>query len=517
MLKENRTLVILIVVLLVILMLAVALLWTELHYVYVSGSLYSRNAEELDLRGTEITPEEYEDISAKIPECDILWDVPFQDGKLASIKTEVTVTELSDEDVLALDYLTDLQSVHGEDCEDYAQLYALQTRHPECEVLYSVPVCGDSYDQDTEKVRLTKLTEEDAVLLAYLPKLSKVEVSGCEDYALLQRLQQEHPEWNLSYTVELGGEEFPWNASSVAVKGVTYDALAAGIPGLPKLKDLSLVNPDADAEQLLSLREAYPDISISWEVEIYGQTVGEDVTELDISGAEVESCEEVEKLVACLPNLEKLIMSDCGIDNETMAEFRERQRGNYKVVWTVYLSSKCKARTDDTYFMPIQQGEYYLQDRHTPNLKYCEDMVCIDVGHHKIYNIDFVAYMPHLKYLILAHTEVQDVSPIVNCQELVYLEVDWSTIKDYTPLKELKSLEDLNLNKTYCDITPILEMTWLKNLWAPGRSYDVQQKLIEALPNTHLQLVDGNPIGEGWRNLPNYYAMRDYLGMPYMN
>lgn len=515
--KENRTLLIIIAVLVVVLVVVVALFWTMTHYILADGALYSRRAESLDLRGAEISLREFQSISEKMPECDITWDVPFQDGKLSSTETEVTVTALTDEDVLALDYLPMLETVHAENCTDYAQLTALQQRQPGVRVLYEVSVAGKKYDQDTEKLTLSVLTEEDAAQMCYLPKLSSVEVSGCEDYALLQQLQQAHPEWNLTYTVSLGGEEFPGDSGSVEVYGASYEELEAGLPGLPELAKLSVTNPDADADQMLSLREEYPEVDIQWQVEIYGQTVTEDVTELDISGAQVESTEEVEKLVACLPNLEKLIMSDCGIDSETMAEYRERQRDNYKVVWTVYLSSKAKARTDDTYFMPIQQGEYYLLDKHTTELKYCEDMVCIDVGHHKIHNIDFVSYMPHLKYLILAHTEVQDVTPIVNCQELIYLEVDWSTIRDYSPIAELKSLEDLNLNQTYCDITPILQMTWLKNLWAPGRSYEVQQKLIEALPDTHLQLVDGNPAGEGWRNLPNYYAMRDYLGMPYMD
>lgn len=500
----------------VLLVLVLVTVWVFTHYVFAAGSFHSLKAETLDLRGGDVSVEDYLKISEKMSGCDIIWDVPFQGGTVSSKETEITVTELSDEDVLALDYLSMLETVHGEKCTDYAQLVELQLRHPQCKVLYYVPFSAQKYDQDTKELTLSKLTEEEAVLLSYLPQLRKVSVSGCEDYAMLQQLQQEHPEWNLTYTVNIGGTEFPGDSVSVSVYGATYEELSMGLPGLPALNSVQLTNPDADAAQLQDLREAYPNLSIQWEVEIGGQTVTEDVTELDISGMEVESCEEVERLVACLPNLEKLIMSDCGIDNEEMAQFRERQRDNYKVVWTVYLSDKAKVRTDETYFMPIQQGEYYLLDKHTPDLKYCEDMVCIDVGHHKIHNIDFVSYMPHLKYLILAHTEVQDLSPIVNCKELIYLEIDWSTVRDYSPLVELTALEDLNLNKTYCDITPILQMTWLKNLWAPGRSYSVQQQLIEALPDTHLQLTDKNPAGQGWRNLPNYYAMRDYLGMYYM-
>lgn len=60
-------------------------------------------------------------------------------------------------------------------------------------------------------------------------------------------------------------------------------------------------------------------------------------------------------------------------------------------------------------------------------------------------------------------------------------------------------------------------MTWLKNLWVGERSAYDQYALIDALPDTNV--VISNPStasGHGWRNLPNYYAMRDYLGREYM-
>ena len=66
-------------------------------------------------------------------------------------------------------------------------------------------------------------------------------------------------------------------------------------------------------------------------------------------------------------------------------------------------------------------------------------------------------------------------------------------------------------------IEPLTQMTWLKNLWVPDRSYAEQQELIAALPDT--RVVTDNPStasGHGWRNLQNYYDMRDYLGKPYM-
>lgn len=486
------------------------------QYVSAGGNMYSRNQSLIDLRGKNISLDRYRELAGKLRGGQILWDVPFQGSLIASNVKSVTIESLSEADVSVMDYFTDLETVDAEGCTDYAALVALQQRRPSVAVNFSLPIAGKEIAVGTKTLSIEGLTQADVPMLEHLTQLEKLEVSGCEDYALLQQLQIQHPEWDLSYTVQLGSKAFDWDEDKISVTGVTAEVLDNALSGLPKVSSVELQNPDADGKDLVAIREKYPQANLRWQVEVYGQLFADDATEVDISGAEVASCEDVEKLVACLPDLEKLIMSDCGIDSETMAQFRERQRENYKVVWTVYIGEHCVVRTDDIYFMPIQQGEYYLDDSMTEELKYCEDMICIDVGHHMIHNIDFVVNMSHLKYLVLAHGGVRDLSPIVNCQELVYLEVDWSEIQDYTPIASLKNLEDLNINRTYCDITPLLQMTWLKNLWAMNRSYSVGQQLKDALPDTHIQLSRSEPEGQRWRQLKNYYDMRDILGMPYM-
>jgi len=242
-----------------------------------------------------------------------------------------------------------------------------------------------------------------------------------------------------------------------------------------------------------------------------------DTKEIDISGNIVKTCEEIEAKVACLPKLEKLIMSDCGIDNETMAAFRERQRPNYKVVWTVYLSNKTKARTDDIYFMPIQQGEYYFLDKHSYNLRYCEDMLCVDLGHHNIVDLSFVEGMPHLKYFICVDSNLMYIEPISTCKELIYCELFWTKISDFTPLLGCTSLEDLNVAGTNGDPMVFKDMPWLKNLWIRGSAVRPSEweTLKAALPDTNIVFDTGGYTTNGWRQLQNYYDMRDLLGMPY--
>ena len=148
-----------------------------------------------------------------------------------------------------------------------------------------------------------------------------------------------------------------------------------------------------------------------------------------------------------------------------------------------------------------------------------------------IYKADFLAYMPHLRFLILSWTEIHDISAIVACQELIYLELDWSQVRDFTPLLELKALEDLNISGSVADVTPVTQMTWLKNLWAAKRGNDAIWTLHQAFPQQDKLDDEGNVLVpksdtylyttanyiRAWRHLPHYYEMRDMLGMHYMD
>lgn len=132
-------------------------------------------------------------------------------------------------------------------------------------------------------------------------------------------------------------------------------------------------------------------------------------------------------------------------------------------------------------------------------------------------DIDFVAYMPNLQYLILTHTKVRNIEPLRNCKNLKFLELEYAAIFDFSPLQECTALEDLNIGKTYADIEPLKELTWLKNLWMIYRADDAYEMSL-ALPNTHIVCSgNGRTCDNGWRFLQNYYDMRDVLKMYYMS
>ena len=490
------------------------ILWHGNHYVMVDFRFYERNQTYLDLRGQEITVGHYRKLQQRLPGCRIAWDVPLSGGGVDQSSSKITISTLTERDVELLDYLTELQVVQAEGCTDYEQLLALRQRRPEVQVRYSVRLGEERYAQSVTRVDVKNVTAEEITLLASLPELKSVVCSGGEeaDVAALQEYCREH---GLSFGVNIGGKAVSQSVKNLTVRKATEEELTL-LRFLPELEVLRLKEPEASAESLLKLRQARADLKLTWEKEVCGVKIFSEDVEVDLSGAEFDALDQIQEAMAWFPDVETVFLGKQEISNDSLAAYREQVREDYKVVWTVQLGKKLTARTDDTTFMPTRERVYYFNDDEAYNLRYCEDMVCIDIGHMSISKLDFLEFMPDLEFLILAHTQVQYIEPIKYCQKLKFLELDWSPVRDYSPLLECKALEDLNIGNTYADSAPIEKMTWLKNLWMVGCSSGARYRVSQALADTKVMVTGAATVANGWRNLENYYEMRDLLGMYYM-
>lgn len=422
-------------------------------HIFVGDMAYPKDAQTLDLRNTGISVTHYENVQEQLPDCEILWDVPFQAGRYSSDITELTITSLTEEDVAFLDYFR---------------------------------------------------------------KLTTIDATACTDFSLLMELRQQRPDLTISYQVTIGGENYPESTTELTFTEVDMDELLEKVQYLPELKTIYFPQPTVAAESLLALRDTYPDVDITWDYEVYGTTYPHDVTELDFSGTEMESLDYVEAAMAYFPELEKLILCDCGIDNDTMAEYRDRAREHYKVVWSVQFSD-LTIRTDELTFMPGKYEDLAFNNQDLNVLKYCEDLLCVDLGHYRISNVEWLYGTPHMQYLVLADTEVTDITPVGSLKELIYFEVFMTDVSDYSPLVGCTALQDVNLYKTKGDASVFAQMPWLNNLWINCCNVDQQTRalLIEALPDTTIEFDHGWQLGNNWRALLNYFKMRDLLEMPY--
>jgi len=493
---------------------AAGVFWHMRHYVLIDLQFYPKGAQYLDLREKEISTRHYEKILRRLPGCEVRWNVPLSQDSWPDDAQTITVTKLTERDIRSLKYLPQLQTVEAEGCADYQNLLLLQRLWPELQVHYTVPLGGERFSGKIKQVALEHIVPEEIELLQYLPNLRRVLCSSGQPETVTSLMEYCEAK-DVEFLISLGGPPITMDTRVVKAEGLTEEQLKL-LTLLPEMRKLHILEPEVSAECLLQLRQDLPDVQITWEREFLGQQLTTEMAEIDLSETKITDLNRLDTEMAYFPDTETVFLGECKLSNETLAAHREQVRDKYKLVWTVTCGKKLKTRTDATTFMPVRERVYYFNDEEAYNLRYCEDMVCIDIGHMSISNIDFVKYMPNLEYLILAHTQVKYIEPISTCKKLKFLELDWSPVRDLTPLKGCTALEDLNLGNTFADFTPVEEMSWLKNLWMIDCSTGARYRMTNALPDTKVMVVGSATVANGWRNLDNYYKMRDLLGMHYM-
>lgn len=246
------------------------------------------------------------------------------------------------------------------------------------------------------------------------------------------------------------------------------------------------------------------------------QTYPADSTELSLSGV---SLEEVEAALPLFPNLQKVILSDTGADDEAL-DALNRAYPDISIVWTVQIG-RFSIRTDAIWFYTAD--DLSITNESIQKLRYCTEMVAVDIGHMKnITDCTWLETMPHVKYLILADSSITDISPVAGLKELIYLELFNLKLDDYSPLLGCTALQDLCLGNTHADPEPLSHMTWLHNLhWYRGlfeaSTREAVSRLPEQLPQTNVMLDVTGKIGNPWRSMANYYVFRDIIGADFRN
>lgn len=432
---------------------------------------------------------------------------------------EITELDLSHQPVSYVKELPQLQSLKHLDLRYTGitpeQLLWLRGRMPECEILWMIPFQGQYLPEDTKSVTVTSLTSEDVALLHLMPQLETVDGRLCPDPAPLLELKTRNPHLNVYYSVPLEGKAIAWDAVELSVAGEDFFKLSEAIDLLPRLKAVTITKPVADVDAITGLEEIWEHISFSYCLDLYGQAVELDVETLDFTGIPMENTQALEAAMPLLTRLKHVEMVDCGIPDEDMAALNERWPDTF-FAWEIAIG-KFKIRNDATHFMPYQY-RHKLTDADADKLKYLTELICIDFGHMNISRSDYLAYMPKLQYLLICDTLITDISYCANMKDLKYAEFFLTPIKDFSPLLECPNLVDLNVS--YCHPEdPLIfgQMPQLKNLWfrCTARSATIRY-LNQALPNTRMVFTEGSSTGDGWRELPNYYAQRDILGMYYM-
>ena len=494
-------------------------------HIRVGNTFVKKGSSVLDLTDQELTEQEYLELCDQHPDAEILWSVPIQGDRYDQNAETIRITSLTAEDVRMMDYLPQLKHVDASGCTDYEALLGLQQRKPECDVLYYVALGSENVSSLSTVATIRDVSAaqlEEALPL--LPRLERLGLSGkLPKLEELLEIHAAYPHVKLLCTLELWGQQLHTDYRKLDLSGVSVDVhqLAQVLPLFPDVTEVILTGTPLTLSQCQALKAENPNIFFQCDVDLNGTIYSTDATQVDISGWNI-SVEEAENLISFFPKLEKLIMSHCGIDDETMDALNRRHE-NVSIVWSMQIGL-VEVRTDDLYFYPAAINQHKLpSNEELQKLRYCTEMVAIDVGHSDATDCNWLNYMPHVKYLILADTKITDLSPLANLKELIYLEVFSLELTDYSPLLECTALQDLNIGSTYADPEPLKQMTWLHNLlWHNSQDHPVigkqAQEIKELLQDTNVVLMTKRKnIGGIWRFLPNYYVFRNLIGGGFFN
>lgn len=380
-----------------------------------------------------------------------------------------------------------------------------------------------------------RLADPDAETLAALcaaaPELSALKTLALEGAALapeqLLALRQAFPEAAITAALRLFGQELPADAQSLTLADPA--ALAADEAWLsrldillPGLRALSVPNEEGafSLAALGALREALPEaIALDCRFELFGQWLSSADEEIvyEKAGLREGDLDTVRRALPLLAGCRRFVLDNCGPSYEQLAALRD-EFPDKNIVWRVHLNQD-SLLTDATVLWSI-----YVRDENCDALKYCTELEYIDLGHDEwLSNIDFTAYMPKLKVLIIALTGVTDISPLANCPELEYLEIFRTDISDLSPLVHCQKLEHLNISSMLyvTDISPLYELKNLKRLWTVFSSRIPQEQKDEIrrrLPDCEFRFIGDDCTANGWRTgpdglpVPRYALLKEQMG-----
>ena len=527
----KKALVTILIVLILVLALGIAGFvgynWYRNNHVFVEGDAYDITLQSLDLTGEDITVAYYDELQAKLPDCNIRWMVPFQGGKYANDTESMTVSKLTLEDVEFLEkYFPELKTLDATQCDDYEVLAVADATLAECELTYYVylghPGHHPHYLSESVNLSFPELLagEQDYDFdqlmqnLVCLPELKQLNLKNTV-YSLeqIESLRAAYPEVEITATTEVYGLEYDLDTTTeLDLSGITSSDVATVVEQIKKLPNLTHVNLNPEngigalsLEDVKTLMDALPDVVFDFSFDFYGHQLSTADEEVHIKNTKIgnEGEQNIRNALDLLKNCKRFVLENCQISNETMAKLRDDYRHQTKVVWRISYG-KGTTMTD----AEVIRAVYDLVDDNCYNLIYCEDAKYMDIGHNEWLDAcDFVSGMKSLEYVIISGAPVKSLEPFRNCKNLKLLEAAFCEyITDVSALADCPNLQMLNISNTHVtDLSPLdnLPLTHLTVRTNPSGkcrlSQEEQDRVLKQHPDCWISYSGAQPYGVGWR------------------
>ena len=524
----RKVLIIAIVVLALILAALVGYIAYDMTHFTVEGEKYPNYAKELDLTEEEISIDHYLAVRSQLPNCQILWKVPFQNNRYSSDTRQLQIHSLTAEDIDVLaNYFPELKVVEAYECHDYAQLEELAKRLPGVEVNYKVDLGGVTQlhwtTADTSLLDPAAYTFE-ALLenLKHLPMLKHIGFLNAEltDEEMTQ-LQEAYPDIEMTFTAEILGKEYDVHTTSLDLSALTpdqVDDVASKLGVLTSLETVELMNSSGTTKLALAdvkkLVDAAPNAKFHYVFDFYGITVDTSSEEVTIKNIKVENDhfeEDLRMALDVMSGCKRFVLDGRGqydkmwtkISDEALAQIREDYRDKLSFVWRVYFGENGASLTD----AQVLRAVYGLTDDNSKDLVYCENVRYLDLGHNEFLDyMDFLSGMKELEVAILSGAPLKSLDPIAACKNLKFLEIaNCLYLPDINALKECTELEMLNISfTTFTDMSALndLNLTHLTCVQSKIEEEVIEQYITDH-PDCWTVYEGSQPYGIGWRYAEN--------------
>ena len=505
--------------------------WYRETHIFVEDAVYAKDSQTLDLRGTGISREHFESVQAQLPECQIIWDVPFQGALVSSDTTEMTLDYLHKSDLEMLAYFPQLRRIDATACHNYELLEQLVTACPNAEVIYSISLGTLSVDPATTELTLAPADFDYNQLMTNLAFLPQVSTIRFEETTLsldqLAALADAYPNAAVSYSVSMAGKTYEMDTAEVDLSAMTSEEISgilSQMAMLPGIQTVELMKADGTSNLTLvdvqMLQETLPDTNFHYTFDFFGKKLSTETERVEFANTKIgnENMDLVRQALDVMDKCTYMLLDNCRFSDQALAELRDDYRDRTKIVWRVWFGDgSCLTDAE------VIRSTFDLIDDNCHDLVYCEDVRFIDFGHNEYLDAcEFVRGMPNLEFIILSGAPIKDLSPFENCKKLKNLEIAFCHyITDLSPLANCESLEMINIGATQVtDLSPLDDLNITMLMASGGKvSYAEQQRFAQVHPDCWAT-YSGNQYGSGWRydkdnqQLPWYQEIAKVFGYP---
>ena len=252
------------------------------------------------------------------------------------------------------------------------------TTVPQTEAIQETTIPKESIEHLTMVMKAGEIYTLDSY-----PNLKSVDLSGSTCYDTILDYIADHPQVDVTYSVDVGGSSISNKSTSATLEAgaFDYDLLMTNLQFLPNLTTLSLPDIALTSDQVSALLETYPQVSLDYTVTLFGQTLGQDVTTLDLTAMTSSQVPEACQKLGFLTHLTDVELGE-SLTLEDVAKLQDSaERVTFHYSFTLF--GKTLSTTDETVEYKNEkignEGEAEIR-RALPVLDNCQRFVLDNCG-----------------------------------------------------------------------------------------------------------------------------------------